>query len=57
VITPELVATRLVDAVESGKRELFVPRWYRVFALAQALAPSLVARLVARSGYRPPNET
>jgi uncharacterized protein len=52
VVGPELVAERLVDAVESGKRELFVPRWYRVFALAQALAPGLVARLVARSGYR-----
>lgn len=54
VVGPELVAKRLVDAVESGKRELFVPRWYRVFALAQALVPGLVARLVARSGYRRP---
>ena len=52
VIGPELVAGRVADAVESGKRELFVPRWYRVFALAQALAPGLVRRLVARSGYR-----
>jgi short-subunit dehydrogenase len=52
VIGPELVATRIVDAVESGKRELFVPRWYRIFAIAQALAPGLVARVVARSGYR-----
>ena len=52
VVGPELVAERLVNAVESGKRELFVPRWYRVFALAQALAPGLVARMVARSGYR-----
>ena len=54
VIGPELVAERLADALESGKRELFVPRWYRVFSLAQALAPGLVARLVARSGYRRP---
>jgi short-subunit dehydrogenase len=52
VIGPELVAERIVDAVEKGKRELFVPRWYRVFALAQAVAPGLVARMVARSGYR-----
>jgi uncharacterized protein len=52
VIGPELVAERIANAVESGKRELFVPRWYRIFALAQALAPGLVARLVARSGYR-----
>ena len=48
VIGPELVATRLVDAVETGKREIFVPRWYRIFSVAQAVAPSLVARLVAR---------
>jgi NAD(P)-dependent dehydrogenase (short-subunit alcohol dehydrogenase family) len=52
VIEPRLVAERLVDAVESGKREVFVPRWYRLFAVAQALFPGLVARLVARSGYR-----
>ena len=52
VVGPELVAERIADAVESGKRELFVPRWYRVFAVAQAVVPSLVARLVARSGYR-----
>jgi len=48
VVGPELVATRLVDAVERGKRELFVPRWYRVFALAQTVAPTLVGRLAAR---------
>ncbi len=52
VIGPELVAERIADAVESGKHELFVPRWYRVFAITQALVPGLVARLVARSGYR-----
>jgi short-subunit dehydrogenase len=52
VIGPELVAGRIVDAVEKGRREIFVPRWYRVFALAQALVPGLVARMVARSGYR-----
>jgi short-subunit dehydrogenase len=52
VVRPELVAERIANAVESGKRELFVPRWYRVFAIGQALFPGLVARLVARSGYR-----
>ena len=52
VIGPELVAERIVDAVASGKRELYVPRWYRTFALVQALLPGLSARLVARSGYR-----
>jgi uncharacterized protein len=48
VVGPELVATRLVEAVERGKREIFVPRWYRVFSIAQALAPSLIARVAAR---------
>ena len=50
----QIRATELAGAVESGKRELFVPRWYRVFALVQALFPGLSARLVARSGYRRP---
>jgi short-subunit dehydrogenase len=52
VIGPELVAERIVDAVASGKRELYVPRWYRLFGLVQALLPGLTARLAARSGYR-----
>ena len=54
VIEPQLVAERIVKAVESGKRELYVPRWYRVFGLVQALLPALSARLSARSGYRRP---
>ena len=49
VVNPSFVGERIVAAVEDGKRELFVPRWYRVFALVQALAPSLVARLAARA--------
>jgi short-subunit dehydrogenase len=52
VIGPELVAERIVAAVESGKREIFVPRWYRIFAVAQAVFPGLVGKLVARSGYK-----
>ena len=52
VIAPELVAKRIADAIESGRRELFVPRWYRLFSLVQALLPGLTARAVARSGYR-----
>ena len=54
VITPALVAERIAGAVESGKREVFVPRWYRLFSLVQTLLPGLSARLVARSGYRRP---
>ena len=54
VIRPELVAERIVAAVERGTRELFVPRWYRIFALVQTLFPGISARLIARSGYRRP---
>jgi len=39
VVEPELVAQRLLDAVEHNRREVFVPRWYRIAPLAQALAP------------------
>jgi short-subunit dehydrogenase len=52
VAEPELVAERLLDAVEHNRREVFVPRWYRIAPLAQALAPGLVARVAAR-GIRP----
>jgi short-subunit dehydrogenase len=52
VIEPEEVARRVVDAVEHDRREVFVPRSYRAAALAQALAPALVARVIERGGYR-----
>lgn len=52
VIEPELVAERALAALERDRREVFVPRWYRVAPLAQALAPRLVARLGAR-GVQP----
>jgi short-subunit dehydrogenase len=52
IAEPELVAERLLDAVEHDRREVFVPRWYRIAPLAQALAPGLVARVAAR-GIRP----
>jgi short-subunit dehydrogenase len=52
VAEPELVAERVLAAIEHNRREVFVPRWYRVAPLAQVLAPRLVARLAAR-GIRP----
>ena len=52
VAEPELVAERILRAVEHNRKELFVPRWYRVAPLAQALLPGLVARLGSR-GIRP----
>ncbi|HSB39913.1 MAG TPA: SDR family NAD(P)-dependent oxidoreductase [Gaiellaceae bacterium] len=52
VVEPELIAERVLMAVERDRREVFVPRWYRVAPLAQGLAPKLVARLASR-GVRP----
>jgi short-subunit dehydrogenase len=52
VIGPRDVARTVVSAVERDRREVFVPRWYRAFAIAQALVPGLVARMSRRSGYR-----
>ena len=52
MVEPELVAERLLDAVEQNRREVFVPRWYRIAPLAQALVPGIVARVAAR-GIRP----
>ena len=48
IATPDLVAARLLDAVDKDKREIFVPRWYRPAAWVQALAPGLVARARSR---------
>ena len=52
VVGPEHVARHVLKAIDRDRRETFVPRWYRAAAVAQALAPGLVARLSARSGYR-----
>ncbi|MFL5969151.1 MAG: SDR family NAD(P)-dependent oxidoreductase [Gaiellaceae bacterium] len=45
VIGPEQVARHVVKVIERDKRETFVPGWYRVAAVAQAVAPGLVARV------------
>jgi short-subunit dehydrogenase len=52
VVEPELVAERVLAALDRDRREVFVPRWYRIAPLAQALAPGLVARVASR-GIRP----
>jgi NAD(P)-dependent dehydrogenase (short-subunit alcohol dehydrogenase family) len=49
IATPDLVAARLLDAVDKDKREIFVPRWYRPAAWVQALAPGLLASARART--------
>jgi NAD(P)-dependent dehydrogenase (short-subunit alcohol dehydrogenase family) len=52
VVGPEHVARHVLKTIERNRRETFVPRWYRLAAVAQAVAPGLVARMSARSGYR-----
>ena len=52
VIEPDDVARHVLQVLDRDKRETFVPRVYRLAALVQALAPGLVARAGARSGYR-----
>lgn len=52
VIGPEEVARHVIRSLDRGRGETFVPRWYRVFPLLQALAPGLVGRFASRSGYR-----
>jgi NAD(P)-dependent dehydrogenase (short-subunit alcohol dehydrogenase family) len=54
VATPELVAARLLDAVDDDKREIFVPRWYRPVAWAQALFPGLLASARGRTSRPSP---
>jgi NAD(P)-dependent dehydrogenase (short-subunit alcohol dehydrogenase family) len=43
VVDPPLVAERLIAAVERGRREIVVPRWYRPAGWAQALLPGTTA--------------
>jgi len=50
VRTPEELADRIVRGVESGRSELTFPAFYRVFGIAQSLAPSLLGRFAGRSG-------
>jgi uncharacterized protein len=52
VIGPEDVARHVLKTIRRNKRETFVPGYYRVAAIAQAVVPGIVARFAARSGYR-----
>lgn len=51
VIGPERVAQHIVAALERGAGETTVPRYYRIAAALQGLAPNVLRRLVtARTG-------
>jgi short-subunit dehydrogenase len=50
VIDPPDVARHVMSVLERNRRETFVPAYYRIVPLVQALFPGLVARAEARSG-------
>jgi short-subunit dehydrogenase len=52
VIGPDVVADRIVSAIERDRAEIFVPRWYRAAAITQALLPGTVRRVPARRANR-----
>jgi NAD(P)-dependent dehydrogenase (short-subunit alcohol dehydrogenase family) len=56
VKSPDDLVERIVDALPRRRRELTYPAFYRVFGIAQAVAPALLGRFAARSrgGYRQP---
>jgi len=52
VVDADYVARHVLRALDRGATETFVPRWYRGAAVAQALFPATLARLLSRSRYR-----
>jgi uncharacterized protein len=54
IIEPDRIARSILAAVNRDRRESFVPWWYRPVAVLQAVAPSLVARVLARGRYGGP---
>jgi len=48
VVGPDYVAERIVRAIERDRGEIFVPRWYRAAAIAQALVPGTFRRFPTR---------
>jgi len=53
VIDADDVARHVMRVLERNRIETFVPWWYRVPAIGQALVPGLVSRLLARRANRP----
>jgi NAD(P)-dependent dehydrogenase (short-subunit alcohol dehydrogenase family) len=52
VVGPERIAAHVLASLDRGRGETVVPGWYRVAALAQALAPNLLVRVLSRRGSR-----
>ena len=47
VVGPKRIAAHVVDSLERGRGETTVPRYYAVAGIVQAIAPNLVARVLA----------
>jgi short-subunit dehydrogenase len=54
IVGPDRIARAIVRAVRRDRREIFVPWWYRPVAIMQAVAPTLIARVLARGTYGGP---
>ena len=52
VVDADYVAKRIVRAIERDSAEIFVPRWYRAAALAEAFRPGIFGRARARRRQR-----
>jgi NAD(P)-dependent dehydrogenase (short-subunit alcohol dehydrogenase family) len=53
VAQPDAVVRRALQALDRNRREVYVPRWYRLAAVAQGVAPGLLARAIAGRRRRP----
>ncbi len=54
IAEPEDVAKAVLRAIDRNKREIFVPRYYRVGMLSQALVPGIIARVARSSRLKKP---
>ncbi len=50
VVTDDECAGAIIRGLENRRREIFVPQWWRLAGIAQAIAPETLARLAARAG-------
>ena len=54
IAEPKTSQTPSCSALDHNRREIFVPWYYRLGALAQALVPGIVARSAASGRLRKP---
>jgi short-subunit dehydrogenase len=50
VVTDEVCANAIVRGLENRRREIFVPQYWRLAGILQAIAPETMARIAARAG-------